>query len=165
MPLDEEILPYVGTKSALEKFAPDVERYIPPLVAPKSTAEALKTLKEQRLRADTVTEKVTAGRLEEAGILVLDLVPKVTLAARVLEKAQLEPGTPTTVNAVEDLRRQRLQDQVEMVYVLWNRVDVAIGQGMRGEMGVSVVAQLTILDEVKDAIRALDDMISMAGYL
>jgi len=38
-------------------------------------------------------------------------------------------------------------------------VDITIGQGLRGTMGVSAVAQLTILSELREATAALDDFL------
>ena len=156
IPIDDNILPYTGTESALKKFAPDT-RYVPPIKPPSSSKEALTNLAQQRIVADDVMKEVWAGHLEEAGVMTLKVLPQVTLAGRVLIAANVDTDPNDTI---QSLRRQRLENQVEQVYVLWNSVDILIGQGMRGELGTIVVAQLAILDEIKDAIRALDDLIS-----
>jgi hypothetical protein len=160
VPIDENILPYTGTKSALKSSAPDI-RFVPPVATPKSTKEALQWLQTQRLAADDIAQVVTSGRLEEAGIKVLNLLPKVTVASRALVEAKAggiaKQGESETIR---ELRRQKLQSLNEQVYVLWNSVDIAIGQGIRGEMGAPVVAQLMVLDVLKDAIRSLDDLLA-----
>ncbi|GKY92235.1 hypothetical protein MPSEU_000194700 [Mayamaea pseudoterrestris] len=158
VPIDDAILPYVGTEAALKKFAPDT-RYVPPIKSPATKKEAMKNLREQRLAADDIIEVVTAGRLEEAGIMVLKLLPQVTVAGRVLLTADSQVNISEASETIQSLRRQQLESVVEQVYVSWNSVDVTIGQGLRGEMGATVVAQLTILSEIKDAIRALDNLI------
>ena len=43
------------------------------------------------------------------------------------------------------MTRNRLESQWEMVLALWGESDVMIGQGLRGELGVSAVAQIQIL--------------------
>jgi hypothetical protein len=163
VPIDDNILPYTSTESALKKFAPDT-RYVPPVKPPSSPREALQNLHEQRRAGEDVLAAVTAGKLEEAGVLVLKLLPQVTLASRVLLEASLaNRHSNEESETVQSLRRQRLENSADQVYVSWNNVDVAIGQGMRGEMGTIIVAQLVILEEVKDAIRSLDDLLAAVG--
>ena len=156
IPIDDNILAYTGTESALKKFAPDT-RFVPPIKPPSSPKEALTNLAQQRSIADDIMKEVWAGHLEDAGVMVLKLLPQVTLAGRVLLAADMNTDSNDTI---QSLRRQRLENQVEQVYVLWNSVDILIGQGIRGELGTIMVAQLAILDEIKDASRALDDLIS-----
>jgi hypothetical protein len=161
VPIDDNILPFIGTETALKKNAPDLS-YVPPIVAPKSVSDALETLRKQRLLADEIVQIVTAGRLEEAGIKVLELLPKVTIAGRLIVNARLDIQGAS--DAIQELQQQQLQNSFDQVYVSWNSVDVLIGQGLRGEMGASVVAQLTILAELKDATRALDDLIAATRH-
>lgn len=161
VPIDDNILPFIGTETALKKNAPDLS-YVPPIVAPKSVSDALETLRKQRLLADEIVQIVTAGRLEEAGIKVLELLPKVTMAGRLIVNARLDIQGAS--DAIQELQQQQLQNSFDQVYVSWNSVDVLIGQGLRGEMGASVVAQLTILAELKDATRALDDLIAATRH-
>lgn len=46
-----------------------------------------------------------------------------------------------------------------MAEAAWNDVDVMIGQGLRGDLGASVVAQIQILSEVSEATVAFDDFL------
>ena len=167
VPLDDNVLPYVGTKEALKKFAPDLE-FVAPIQQPKSPEIALEILQTQRLAADDIKAVVSAGRIEEAGIKTLNLIPKVTSSGRyllsVLESRMGEnQGGGTAV--VEDLKITMLQNQLNMVVGLWGDCDVVIGQGLRGEMGVSAVAQITILNSLREASSALDDFLVTVSTL
>jgi hypothetical protein len=168
VPIDDASLKYFGTPEALKRFAPDL-RYVPPIVSPDSYAQAWDILQTQRLAADDIQQVVSAGRLEEAGIKVLNLVPKVTSSGRVvmntieneLTKQQQQDGGSGGV--IREMRINRLQEQFSMVVALWGELDVTIGQGLRGDMGVSAVAQLQILSSLRDAIAALDDFLATAS--
>ena len=81
VPLDDNILPYISTPEELHKFAPDLN-YVPPIEYPASFESAMSMLKTQRLAADEIRKHVMAGKLEEAGIGVLGLIPKVTSGCR-----------------------------------------------------------------------------------
>ena len=50
-----------------------------------------------------------------------------------------------------------------MVLGLWGETDVMIGQALKGEMGVSAVAQIYLLKQIKDATAATDDFMTMAA--
>lgn len=163
IPIDDRVLPYVSTPQALEKFAPDI-RYVPPIASPNSVAQAWEILETQRLAAEDIQQVVQAGKLEEAGIKVLNLVPKMTSSGRVVLEDSLERiaiAQPSSV--VGEMTMNRLQTQWDMVVGLWGEADVMIGQGLRGEMGVSAAAQIQILRQLKDATAALDDFIASAA--
>lgn len=162
VPMDDNVLPYVGTKEALKKFAPDLE-YVPPIAPPKSISTAMEILETQQLAAQDIKEVVSAGRLEEAGIKVLNLIPKVTSSGRyILANVQARISASSTV---DELKISMLENQLNAVIGLFGDCDVVIGQGLRGEMGVSAVAQLTILSSLRDASSALDDFLVTAKKL
>jgi hypothetical protein len=156
VPIDDAILPYVGTPEALSKFAPDIN-YVPPVSTPKAPKEAWEVFQAQRSAADDIQTVVASGRLEEAGIKVLNLVPKVTASGRVIVTSMDLPKS-----VVNDIRMERLQEQLDLALGLWGECDVMIGQGLRGDMGVSAVAQLQILTSLKEATAALDDFLASA---
>mmetsp|Transcript_16428 Transcript_16428/g.38031 ORF Transcript_16428/g.38031 Transcript_16428/m.38031 type:complete len:312 (-) Transcript_16428:556-1491(-) len=81
VPLDENILPYISTPEQLHKFAPDLN-YVPPIEYPTSFESAMSVLKTQRLAADEIRKHVMAGKLEEAGVGVLGLIPQVTSSCK-----------------------------------------------------------------------------------
>ena len=164
VPIDPAILPYVETPEALGKFAPDIN-YVPPIQPPKSFQQAVEVLQTQRLAADDIVSVISAGRLEEAGIKVLNLLPKVTSAGKlVVDTLQGEinskpPSGSSSDTIITELRLSKLEQEFQLVVALWNEADLVIGQGLRGELGVSAVAQLQILSSLRDAIAATDDFL------
>jgi hypothetical protein len=161
VPIDETMNDMISTKEALQKYAPTLN-YVPPvprLTTPKSAWNALVA---QRQAANDIVTVISAGRLEEAGIKVLNLIPRLTVAGRILVE-HLAVGPPSSSSSVASLRHQQLQNRLDAAVVAWNDVDILIGQGIRGDLGVSAVAQLRILSELQDAIAILDDFIAMVG--
>jgi hypothetical protein len=162
VPLDDSVLPYVGTKEALKKYAPDLE-YVPPIAAPKSLSTALEILETQQLAAQDIKQVVMAGRLEEAGIKILNLIPKITSAGQYILQVLIARTRDSSM--VDVLKINMLESQLNNMVALFGECDVEIGQGLRGEMGVSAVAQLTILSTIRDASSALDDFLVTATKL
>ncbi len=166
VPIDDRILPYVATPEALKRFAPDLN-YVPPIAVPNSVALAWEILETQRLAVDDIQQVVKAGRLEEAGIKVLNLVPKVTQSGRVILEDSLlkivNSLSSTSTSAVAEMTMNRLESQWEMVLGLWGEADVMIGQGLKGDLGVSAVAQIYILKQIADATAAMDDFMASAA--
>ena len=172
VPVDDGMLPYVGTPEALKTYAPDI-RYVPPVAKPQSLDQAVEILQNQRPISQDVQSMVAAGRLEDAGILVLKLLPQITVAGRLVVSAATNNGVPPDSSSkgaspsssemtIQQIRMMKLEQQLEMMLGLWGECDVMIGQGIRGDMGVSAVAQIQILSSLKDASRALDDFILLS---
>lgn len=156
VPIDDNIKSMVSTKEALKKFAPDLN-FVPPIQSPKSAKDALETLLAQRRAADDIQSVVAAGRLEEAGIKVLNLIPRLTVSGRLLvNNAPVDAAASATI---QELRQQQLTNLFQTAEVAWKEVDVLIGQGLRGDLGVSAVAQLHILAEMREATAAFDDFL------
>lgn len=149
VPLDEVNSGMLNTPQAVQRNVPDLN-YVPPVKYPQSAADAVQILQAQRTAADDIRSVVAAGRLEEAGIKMLNLLPKVTAAGRVVvdHVAQTSP----LVGGAKDVQLMQLQSRLDETLVSFGQVDVSIGQGLRGELGVVTVAQLTILSDLKDAI-------------
>jgi hypothetical protein len=121
------------------------------VTTPKSFDEAVQMLKDQRLAMDDIEGLVAVGKLEEAGVQLLRVLPKITVAGRlVVASVQMEaPQISVTLTQAEKLA---------------GSVDIKISQGMRGLLGVSAVAQLTILSELSEVKAALDRLITLANY-
>ncbi|KAG7354713.1 hypothetical protein IV203_004069 [Nitzschia inconspicua] len=162
VPMDDAVLPFIGSKEALKRFAPDLE-YVPPISSPKSIPIALEILETQQLAANDIKDVVSAGRLEEAGIKILNLIPKVTSSGRYI-LSTLQSRT-TASSTIDELKISMLENQLNDMIALFGECDVVIGQGLRGQMGVSAVAQLTILSSLRDASSALDDFLVLATKL
>ena len=164
VPIDDRILPYVSTPEALKRFAPDLN-YVPPMAVPSSVAMAWEILETQRLAVNDIQQVVQKGKLEEAGIKVLNLVPKVTQSGKVIldDCFQHIVKSLSTTSVVKEMTMNRLESQWEMVLGLWGETDVMIGQALKGEMGVSAVAQIYLLNQIKDATAAMDDFMTLAA--
>jgi hypothetical protein len=170
VPLDDCLRDMVSTKESLKVFAPDLN-FVPPMSAPQSSKAALDMIRAQRLAVDDIATVVSAGRLEEAGIKVLNLLPRLTLSGRVLVEAAYGVDVNNAVSAMEgagsesiqDLRRQQAKSLLAAAEVAWNDVDIMIGQGLRGSLGVSAVAQLLVLAEIRQATAALDDFMAVVS--
>jgi len=178
VPIDDNILPYVSTPEKLHEFAPDL-KYVPPIEYPKSFESAMAILRAQRTAADEIKQHVFAGRLEEAGIKVLGLIPQVTTSSRrvfydlqakirnkgIVAGNRVDRIPTDSETTVEEMAIELAENQMNIVTGCWGDCDITIGQGIRGELGAVTVAQLTILESVRDASCALDDYLVTATTL
>ena len=163
-------LPYVDAtesewlydKNTLELFAPDV-RYIEVKKQPETIALAKKQLRSERVKIKFIRQVVLDGELEQAGLLILNLIPMVTSAGLKLQ-TYVEVKTVETEsqnsNAEKELRK--FQQAFEVLVAEWNSIDIELGFALRGQRGVTAVAQIEILQYLKDATVALDDFIKLA---
>ena len=166
MESDTTIRNMVGTSNA-----PSLNSYsIPPIPIPRSVQEAQRILETQRRIADDIAATILAGRLQQAGIQVLSLLPPLIVSGRVLlehvvstimaNRNNNDPTNETSNAVVTQLQRERFEEMWQTNEVAWNTVDITIGQGLSGTLGVSAVAQLAILEELRDATLALDDFLT-----
>jgi hypothetical protein len=146
-------------------------------------ARAWDLLETQRLAATTdIYQVVQQGRLEEAGIKILNLLPIVTITSNmILEDALLRlaqqkraasstvelnnnsSSSSSTDSAITTLASNRLENQCALALGLWGETDIMVGQGIKGDLGVSAVAQIQILNQLKEATAALDDFMASAA--
>ena len=145
------------SKEALQQNAPDV-KYVPPISRPKSYMEALEILQAQRKAADDISNVVAAGRLEEAGIKLLNLIPKVTVAGQVILDSIM--SLVVANDSISQLRQSQLEAKYSQLIAVLGQCDISMGQGLRGQLGVSAVAQLNIMSELKEAINVYDDFLA-----
>jgi hypothetical protein len=160
VPIDDNIKEMISTRDALQRYAPGVN-FVPPISPPTSVNSAYEMILTQRLAADDIVNVVSAGRLEEAGIKVLNLIPRLTVSGRVLvERDDEQSENKSKQESITLLKRQYRQTLLETTEVAWKSVDIMIGQGIRGDLGVSAVAQLHILSELREAIASLDEFVA-----
>lgn len=159
VPIDYSVRSFVGSEEAIKIYAPDLN-YVPPIKSPRSYEDAVAVLLAQRRAADDISTVLLAGRLEEAGIKVLNLMPKLTSAGLVVVSF-VKTNEPSGI--VGELKRARIQTQFQDLQAIWGGVDVMIGQGLRGQLGVTAAAQIQILREVQEGVRAYDDFLAMVG--
>jgi len=199
VPMDDTIKQFIGSPELIAENAPDL-KYVDPLPRPKSIQEAIRILKEQKVIANSdIKTYVSQGKLEAAGTLLLDALPRINISGRyVLEEVESriekkasannanantnannnnsnESTTATSAttvaaatsavssaDAIDELKITMIENQYDLMNGYWGETDIVIGQGLRGELGVSAVAQLTILSTLLDATCALDDFLSIA---
>lgn len=158
VPIDEEILPYVGTKENLLRFAPDV-KWVPPVKSPESLTEAKAILKEDydKLRGQ-LEILIMNGDLVSAGKLVLEVMPRVTVAGQLVADDVFEKEK-TDATSVKYLR---VEVAFEELVIALGQFDVALGQGLRGQYGGITVTQLALLPDAKELIRKFSDFVSVS---
>lgn len=157
VPLDEAISSYVSTPEQLAKYAPEMN-YVPPVEEPKSYKEALYDI--ESCEADilqNLQKHVLNGNLEDAGVVVLKVIPKVTMAGRFvvshltnLSDAQLNRDPK---NNAMSMKCYRVETAITSLLNSLGSLDIYLGQGLRGQMGVVTVAQLAILPDIKDVVQ------------
>jgi hypothetical protein len=127
-----------ATIENLKKFASDLNvDQVPRLKRPKSNSVARQTLeKQQTIIQTTVLDLVTAGRLEEAGICLLGVIPKVTSAGNFLVQQSMSENEndSDSSEAIAEIRSVRLQSQYQLLLGLLGQSDVSIGQALRGDI-------------------------------
>ena len=163
-------LPYVDPnesswlydKDQLKEFAPDI-RYVEVRKQPETIALAKKQLRSERSKIKFVREVVLDGDLEQAGLLLLNLIPAVTSAGLKLQDyVESKTIESTTGNTKEETELRKFQTAFEVLVAEWSSIDIELGFALRGQRGVTAVAQIEVLRYLKDATVALDDFIKLA---
>jgi len=149
--------PTLNSKEALKQNAPDM-KYVKPIEIPTNVARAKEELLAQREAANDIQNVISAGRLEEAGIKVLRLIPVITGAGMAIQE-QVQIAYPVSNGGANQMRVMKYQQGLQELVALWSGIDVEIGQGLRGQLGSSVVAQLAILKSIEEANAAFDDFL------
>merc|ERR1711957_331185 len=68
----------------------------------------------------------------------------------------------SSMSVIDELKIDRIEDQFNLMIGYWGGIDIEIGQGLRGDLGVSAVAQLLILETLRDVTCAIDDFLVTA---
>ncbi|KAL7459619.1 hypothetical protein ACHAWC_011454 [Mediolabrus comicus] len=166
MPIDDKALPYVESPEKLKLYAPDLT-WVPPIESPSNYQNAINQLREQRERFDAVQEKVAKGDLAGSGLILLDIVPKVTAACRYILKTvnnaannerndEVMSGDETKVF---EMKAYRIEYALNELLGYLGETDVLIGQALRGELGVSAPAQIQILSQLGDTKKEFDELL------
>ena len=71
-------------------------------------------------------------------------------------------SSSSSMSVIDELKIDRIEDQFNLMIGYWGGIDIEIGQGLRGDLGVSAVAQLLILETLRDVTCALDDFLVTA---
>jgi len=118
------------------------------LSTPNSLEEAIGILTDQRLAMDSMEEFVSSGELEQAGVILLGALPKLTVAGRFVVFA-----VPAAT---------RIQPFFQAAEEQMSQLEHTVAMGVRGKKGILAVAQLAILKDLSQAKVALDDFIKLA---
>ena len=156
VPIDDKILKYVETPEKLKAFAPDLDRWVPPVQPPSSYGSALAEMRDLSVRTAELKEPALRGRLEEAGVRLLVIIPRVTVCGRVIVEGIFKGGDEFSMKAYRaEVALQELEAGLG-----WT--DVTLGQALRGQLGVSAPAQLQVLAELNDAVRQFEEFLQVA---
>lgn len=122
------------------------------ITTPNTLEDAIGILADQRLAMDNMEQLVTLGDLEQAGILLLASMPKMTVAGRF------------AVWAVPRNLQGMIQPMLTQVQESATTLDHTIAMGIRGRAGLSslTVAQLAVLKDLSQCKMALDNLIQLA---
>jgi hypothetical protein len=124
-----------ATIENLKTFAPELNYEVPRLKRPKTNRVARQTLEQQQvILQETAINLVSAGRLEEAGICLLGVIPKVTSAGSFIVQSMENDGSSNNQGAIAEIRLVRLQSQYQLLLGLLGQADVSIGQALRGDI-------------------------------
>ena len=132
-----------------------------PIAPPRSVDQAWEVLQNQRNAVVEIAPLVQTGKLQEAGIQVLQAVPPMSVSSKVILD-DLSRNV-NTGGVLGEMTVQKVETQWNIMIASWGETDVMLGQGLRGDMGVSAVAQIQILKQLEESIGALDDFMAAAG--
>ncbi|KAL7551621.1 hypothetical protein ACHAWF_016581 [Thalassiosira exigua] len=181
LPIDAAESKYLETPEMLRAYAPDLE-WVPPVEYPRSYAAALDQLQSQRRQLDDARDFVAKGDIERAGLALLDVIPKVNAAGIAILKsfgsasnsernaamkrkrttsASGNDGNPSSTAKVTtlEMKAYRIEYALNELMGSLGETDVLIGQGLRGELGVSAPAQIQILSNLSDCRREYDNLL------
>jgi len=119
------------------------------LLNPQSLDEAVGMLQDQRIAMDEIDKLISSGDTEGAGVAVLRVLPRLTLAGRYIAVA-MQRVVP---------RIQQMSDELNDLALT---VDNHIGKALRGNLGSTTVAQLALLSDVKAVRVSLNRFIERA---
>jgi hypothetical protein len=120
------------------------------ITTPDTLEDAIGILTDQRLAMDDMEQLVTSGDLEQAGILLLGSMPKMTVAGRF------------AVWAVPSNMQGMIQPMLAQLQESATTLDKTIAMGIRGHAGILTVAQLAVLKDLSTTRLALDNLIQWA---
>ena len=106
-------------------------------------------LQDQCLAMDEIERLISSGDMENAGVAVLRVLPRLTLAGRYIVAA-MQSTVP------------QIQQRSDEVSALALAVDNHIGKALRGNLGSTTIAQLTLLSDIKVVKVSLSNFIERA---
>ena len=139
---------------------------------PETVSKAKAQLRTERTKVKFIREVVLDGDLEKAGLLILNLIPKVTSAGLKIQdyvesKTSFADSSQTPSDGIflSEKELRKFNRSLEILIAEWSSIDIELGFAIRGQRGVTAVAQIEILRYLKDATVALDDFIKLADSI
>mmetsp|Transcript_34441 Transcript_34441/g.83333 ORF Transcript_34441/g.83333 Transcript_34441/m.83333 type:complete len:239 (-) Transcript_34441:80-796(-) len=154
--LDAKDSSWVNDEETLALFAPDI-RYVKTEALPSTVGRAKEQLLAQRGRVKVIRATVFDGDLRGAGVEILTLIPKVNSAGVKIEefvRSKTKFGDEESEKVFG-----AFGDSMNELLTQWNELDIEIGQALRGQRGVTTVAQIEILEDLKEVALAFDDFL------
>lgn len=185
LPIDAAESPYVATPEKLKIYAPDLQ-WVPPTPYPATYADALLQLKAQRQQLAAAQDLIARGNIEQAGLALLDITPKVSAAGIVILRSMnnrsneernlamkinanatnstgsLDGNPSSSPNAIAlEMKTYRIRTALEDLLGSMGETDILVGQGLRGDLGASAPAQVLILSNLSDCIAEYDNLLGI----
>lgn len=143
VPIDDNISHMVSTPEQLAKYAPDL-RWTPPIEYPTNYNNAKEEIMALKDQVQALVPLVSKGDLTSAGVEILRIVPRITVAGRVVIGSLQE---------IDEFSMKAMRSELAHSEVLASlgSADVLIGQQFAGQFGSITVAQIQILEDLRDA--------------
>jgi len=145
-------LEYVDTPEHLAKFAPDL-KWNPMTEYPKSYKGAKEELVDLQAKLDTVAPMVRKGDFTEAGMQILAIAPRVTVAGRVVVRI-LQNDRELSMRAM------RTENAHLELLASLGAADIVIGQALGGMLGSTTMPQIQILDDLRNAEQEFKELMN-----
>lgn len=151
VPIDEGIRYMIDTPEQLAKFAPDL-RWTPPVEYPKNYQVAKDEIMNLKNNVQQLPTLVSKGELTSAGVEILRIVPRITVAGRVIIEV---------LNSKNEYSMKALRMETAHNELLANlgSADVIIGQSNAGQLGSITMAQIQILEELRNADEHFEEIV------
>ena len=164
----------------LKLYAPDLN-WVEPVQYPKTYDDAISQLNELRQQLDDAQDLVAKGDMEASGISLLDIIPKTNAAGitiiQTINKALIDErnkamkskkrkdgeyveNPSTNKGTILELKANRVQTALNELLGYLGETDVLLGQGLRGDLGVSAPAQIQILENFAECKREFDNFLA-----
>jgi hypothetical protein len=157
LPMDDRALSFIDTPEKLLMNAPDL-RWVPPVQYPKTYKSARDELNPLQQRCMGLNDIVLKGDLTKAGTELLGILPRLTVAGRVVVQTLVEAKSKNNgVNLSMKAYRAEVA-HTELLNKL-GQCDILIGQAISGQLGVMAPAQLHILSDLREANALFDEFL------
>jgi len=179
-PIDAPESDFMDSPEKLKAYAPDLN-WVEPVQYPKTYEDAISQLNQLRQQLEVAQEYVANGQLEASGISLLDIIPKTNAAGitivQTINKALINErnkamkskkrkdgeyveNPSTNKGTILEIEASRVQTALNELLGYLGEIDVLLGQGLRGDLGAPVPAQIQILENFAECKREFDNFLA-----